>query len=208
MAFEPCLHIKGENLKLDDKPKNKSKKSNILKLVNWKWVLTITVLSFFISLSMSYISSEALSNVNNIIAFLILLLFIAIGIIFDVIGMAATSATEKEFHSMAARKVSGAKEAVWLSRNANQVSSFCNDVVGDISGIISGATGAIIISKLTAGMAVLPTTVISLTITGLVASLTIGGKAIGKGFAIGFSVPIVFTVGRVLSVLPIRFDKK
>lgn len=191
---------------MDEKPKKQ--KPNPLRLVNWKWVGTITLLSFLISVSMSYISSEALSNVGNILAFVILLLFIGIGIIFDVIGMAAASATEKEFHSMASRKVTGAKEAVWLSRNANQVSSFCNDVVGDISGIISGATGAIIIAKLTEGMALLPSTIISLTITGCIAAMTIGGKAIGKGFAIGFSVPIVFAVGRILSILPIKFDKK
>lgn len=70
------------------------------------------MLSFLISVSMSYISSEALKNVGNILAFVILLIFIAIGIVFDIVGMAATSATEKEFHSMAAKKVSGAKEAV------------------------------------------------------------------------------------------------
>lgn len=57
-----------------------------------------------ISVSMSYISSEALKNVGNILAFVILLIFIAIGIVFDIVGMAATSATEKEFHSMAAKK--------------------------------------------------------------------------------------------------------
>ena len=59
-------------LKLSDK----KQKSGLLKLVNWKWVSTITVLSFFISVSMSYISSEALSNVGNILAFVILLIFI------------------------------------------------------------------------------------------------------------------------------------
>jgi CBS domain containing-hemolysin-like protein len=157
---------------------------------------------------MSYVSSEALGNVGNILAFVILFIFIAIGILFDIIGMAATSATEKEFHSMASRKVSGAKEAVWLSRNASKVSSLCNDVVGDISGIISGATGALIVARLTSGMDILPALLTSLTITGLIAALTIGGKAIGKGFGIGYSVKIVFAVGKILSILPIRFDKK
>ena len=127
----------------NERPRKKGKASGPLGQVNWKWICTITVLSFLISVSMSYISSEALKNVGNILAFVILLIFIAIGIVFDIVGMAATSATEKEFHSMAAKKVSGAKEAVWLSRNASKVSSICNDVVGDISGIISGATGAI-----------------------------------------------------------------
>ena len=192
----------------NEKQRKKSKSSGVLGQVNWKWVCTITVLSFLISVSMSYISSEALGNVGNILAFVILLVFIAIGIIFDIIGMAATSATEKEFHSMASKKVSGAKEAVWLSRNASKVSSICNDVVGDISGIISGATSAIIIARLTTDMNIVPALIISLTITGLVAALTIGGKAIGKGFGIGYSVKIVFAVGRFLSVLPIRLDKK
>lgn len=109
---------------------------------------------------------------------------------------------------MAAKKVKGAREAVWLSRNANKVSSICNDVVGDISGIISGATGAIIIGRLTAGMSVLPLTIITLTITGLIAALTIGGKAIGKGIGIGYSIQIVFRVGKMLSILPVRLDKK
>ncbi len=197
---------------MDAKDKNRKKTgkstSGVLRQVNWKWVATITLLSCCISASMSYLSTEALSKAGNILAFLILLLFIAIGIIFDVIGVAATSATEKEFHSMAAKKVKGAREAVWLSRNANKVSSICNDVVGDISGIISGATGAIIIGRLTAGMSVLPLTIITLTITGLIAALTIGGKAIGKGIGIGYSIQIVFRVGKMLSILPVRLDKK
>ncbi len=187
---------------------NDRRKKSVLSQINWKWVCTITVLSFLISVSMSYVSSEALGNVGNILAFVILFIFIAIGILFDIIGMAATSATEKEFHSMASRKVSGAKEAVWLSRNASKVSSLCNDVVGDISGIISGATGALIVARLTSGMDILPALLTSLTITGLIAALTIGGKAIGKGFGIGYSVKIVFAVGKILSILPIRFDKK
>ena len=160
----------------------------------------ITALSFFISVSMSYLSNEALAQVNNIIAFIILLMFIALGILFDIIGMAATSATEKEFHSMASRRVSGAREAVWLSRNAEKVSSICNDVVGDIAGIISGATGAVIVSNITKGLPPLGTLVVSMTVTGLIAALTIGGKAIGKGLGIRFSVRIVHTAGRVLEI--------
>lgn len=191
-----------------DKSRRKSRNTGAMARINWKWVATITVLSFLISVSMSYVSSEALGNVGNIAAFLILLLFIGTGIVFDIIGMAATSATEKEFHSMAARKVAGAKEAVWLSRNAGKVSSICNDVVGDISGIISGATGAVIIARVTDGMAVFPAVIVSLTITGLIAALTIGGKAVGKSFGIGYSVKIVFSVGRILSVLPVRLDKR
>ncbi len=189
-----------------EKPKRKQPQKT--RLINWKWVLTITALSFFISVSMSYLSNEALAQVNNVIAFIILLMFIALGILFDIIGMAATSATEKEFHSMASRRVSGAREAVWLSRNAEKVSSICNDVVGDIAGIISGATGAVIVSNITKGLPPLGTLVVSMTVTGLIAALTIGGKAIGKGLGIRFSVRIVHTAGRVLALLPIELGAK
>ena len=115
-----------------DIDKNRKKhKPRLWDMVNWKWVGTITALSFLISVSMSYLSNEALKTVNNVAAFFILLLFVAIGIVFDIIGVAATSTTEKELHSMAAKKVHGARQAVWLSRNAEKVASFCNDVVGD-----------------------------------------------------------------------------
>lgn len=190
-----------------DKPKKKPK-TGISRYINWRWVGTITVLSFLISCTMSYVSNEALRNVNNLIAFLILLLFIIVGIVFDIIGVAATSTSEKELHSMAAKKVAGARQAVWLARNAEKVASFCNDVVGDISGIISGATGAIIITRITQGMSALPTLLITLSVTGLIAAATIGGKAMGKALGISKSVPIVHTAGRILAFLHLPIEKK
>ena len=132
-------------------------------------------------------------------AFVILLAFIGFGIIFDIIGVASTASSEKRFHSMAARKVPGAKQAIWIVRNAEKVGSFCNDVVGDISGIISGATSAVIITHLTNNAADLRSVLLSLAITGCVASLTIGGKAVGKTLGISRSEDIVFLVGRLLA---------
>lgn len=189
--------------------KNRRKqKTRLLDVVNWKWVGTITALSFLISVSMSYLSNEALKTVSNAAAFLILLLFIAIGIVFDIIGVAATSTTEKELHSMAAKKVHGARQAVWLSRNAEKVASFCNDVVGDISGIISGATGAVIISHITSRLSVFQALIVSLTVTGCIAAATIGGKAIGKVFGISKSVTIIHAAGRILAFLHLPREKK
>ncbi len=186
----------------------KKQKTSFLSRVNWKWVGTITALSFLISISMSYLSNEALASVNNLVAFLLLLFFVLIGIVFDIIGVAATSTTEKELHSMAAKKVKGAKQAVWLSRNAEKVASICNDVVGDISGIISGATSAVIIANVTEGLSPLPTLVISLTVTGCVAAATIGGKATGKAFGISNSVAIIHMAGRILAFLHLPLEKK
>ncbi len=184
------------------KPKTKPKQSKI------KWILTITFASFFLSVIMSYISNEALSNAGTVLSFVVLFLFIALGIVFDMIGVAATSATEKEFHSMAAHKVRGAREAVWMTRNAEKVSSICNDVVGDICGIVSGATGALIVARITEGLDGIRVLIVSLLITGLVSSLTIGGKAAGKSIAIAGSRKVLSICGRVLSVLPVSFDTK
>ena len=182
-----------------DSDSGRSKKKSKQNGVNIKWILTISVIAFIMSVVMSYASNEALAHVGNVIAFIILFAFIAVGILFDIIGVAATAATEKRFHSMAARRVKGAKQAIWIVRNAEKVGSFCNDVVGDISGIISGATSAVIITHLTANMMDIKSTILSLVITGCVAALTIGGKAVGKTFGITKSEDIVYLVGRVLA---------
>lgn len=184
------------------KPKKKTKQKQNGNAVNVRWIATISITSFLLSVLMSYTSNRALESVGNIIAFVILLVFISIGILFDVIGVASTVATEKRFHSMAARRVNGAKQAIWIVRNAEKVGSFCNDVIGDISGIISGATSAVIITRLTQDGTDVRSVILSLIITGCVSSLTIGGKAIGKTFAISHSEDIVFLTGRVLSILP------
>ena len=184
------------------KPKKKTKQKQNGNAVNVRWIATISITSFLLSVLMSYTSKRALESVGHIIAFVILLVFISIGILFDIIGVASTVATEKRFHSMAARRVNGAKQAIWIVRNAEKVGSFCNDVVGDISGIISGATSAVIITRLTQDGTDVRSVILSLVITGCVSSLTIGGKAIGKTFAISHSEDIVFLTGRVLSILP------
>lgn len=184
------------------KNQGNSAKSNKGKKNPVKWVLTITALSFLFSVLMSYASSEALKNVNNFWAFFILLLFIWIGILFDVIGIAAASGDEKQFHSMAARKVPGSREVIWMLHNAEKVTSICNDVIGDISGIISGATGAIIIASIIRNLHDIWATVLQLVITGCIAALTIGGKAAGKGFGIRYSNKILFAVGKIIHVLP------
>ena len=127
-------------MEASDKQKKKAQPQQKPRLIQTRWVATITCASFLLSVVMSYVSNEALSNANTVLSFAVLFLFIALGILFDMIGVAATSATEKEFHSMAAHKVRGAREAVWMSRNAEKVSSICNDVVGDICGMISAMT--------------------------------------------------------------------
>ena len=107
-----------------------------------RWVVTIFFVTIFVSGTISFASDAIMAGSTMLVAFIILLAIVLIGILFDVVGVAVTSADEKPFHSMAARKVPGAQEAIRLLRNAERVSSICNDVVGDICGVVSGSASA------------------------------------------------------------------
>lgn len=144
------------------------------------------------------ISDEIMSASSMAVAFLILLAIVLIGIVFDIIGVAVTSADEKPFHSMAARKVPGAQEAIGLLRNAERVSSICNDVVGDICGVVSGSASATIAAQILQNFDFTWPQLVSLLMSALVAGLTVGGKAIGKTVAMGSCTDIVYMVGKLV----------
>jgi CBS domain containing-hemolysin-like protein len=168
------------------------------KLKNVRWVVTIFFVTILISGTISLLSDVLMAGSSMAVAFLILLMIIFIGIIFDIIGMAVATAEEKPFHAMAARKVPGAKESIRLLRNAERVSSICNDVVGDICGVVSGSASATIAAQVIAHTAFGWPQIISLTMSALVAGLTVGGKAIGKTVAINSCTSIVYSVGQAI----------
>ena len=176
---------------IEDK-KNKEKNKNI------KWILTITILAFIISIVFSLLSELIMPKVDLIIGLIIMLLFIILGIIFDIIGVAVTTSSEEPFHSMSSKKIKGANLAVNLKKNANKVSTFCNDVIGDICGIISGSAGVYVASKISLSLDINPL-ISSLLITGIISSLTIGGKALGKSFAMNNCTQISFTFSKIIS---------
>ncbi len=166
-----------------------------------RWVITIFFVTIFISGTITLISDAIMEVSGLLVCFSILLAIILVGILFDVIGVAVTSADEKPFHSMAARKVPGAHEAITLLRNAERVSSICNDVVGDICGVVSGSASATISALIIVNMDSTWKAIISLGMSALVAGLTVGGKAIGKTFAINSCTGIVHTAGRVIHAM-------
>lgn len=163
-----------------------------------KWSFFVLVVSFVVTAALSFLSGEALNDLPMIVALIILLLFIVVGIVFDMIGLAVATADIKAFNSMAARRVKHGKKAVSLIKNAERVSSVCNDVVGDIAGVVSGATSATIAAKLFANME--GNFWLSLALTSLVAALIVGGKAFCKSYAIKYSNKIVDLTARVLCV--------
>ena len=163
----------------------------------YRWAFTAFFMAMALSAVLTLASGAMLDGAGLLIALLILLLFIGLGILFDIIGTAVMSADPKPFHSMASHKVKGAKQSLMLLRNADRVSSICNDVVGDICGIVSGATGAVIVTRLQNGLNV-QSVLISVGVTAIVSGMTIGGKAMGKPFAIRKSTRVVYLAGRVL----------
>ena len=138
-------------------------------------------------------------NVHIAISFVLLIFFIFLGILFDIIGVSVTVADIRTFNSMAAKKVRGANVAVKFIKNSDKVASFMNDVIGDICGIVSGSTGAtiaILVSK-EFNISLL---LVTLIVTALVSTLTIGGKAMGKSFAINKCNDILYGFVKVVSI--------
>ena len=175
-----------------------------------KWVITIFLVTIVISGTITLISDEVMGRTGIAVAFLILLVIIFLGILFDTIGMAVATADEKPFHSMAARKVPGAQDAIRLLRNAERVSSICCDVVGDICGVVGGAASAAIAVRLVQSFTFGWPNLVSLLMSALVAGLTVGGKAIGKFLAINSCTKIVYVVGKLIYSLrrfPVFFCK-
>ena len=145
------------------------------------WVITVAVTTFVLSLFFSYISNTAIASLDVLPGIIILICVIFIGVFFDLIGVAVTIAKEDEFHARASKKIKGSKTAIKLIRNSEKVSNFCADVIGDICGVISGAIAAIIALKLTESYGM--STSFQFVVSAIVASLTVSGKAIEKGFA-------------------------
>ena len=163
-----------------------------------RWVITIFFVTLLVSGSISFVSDIIMESSTIVVAFLILLVIVMIGIVFDVIGVAVTSADEKPFHAMAANKVVGAQESIRLLRNAERVSSICNDVIGDICGVVSGSASATIAAEVLQNFDFSFPQIVTLAMSAVVAALTVGGKAIGKTFAIGSCTTIVYTAGKVV----------
>ncbi|NLJ72733.1 MAG: hypothetical protein GX333_06945 [Syntrophomonadaceae bacterium] len=162
--------------------------------------LLVAFLTFFIALFVSLGSEALVRAVNSVLLAIVLLLgIIFLGIFFDIIGTAATAAKLPPFNAKAAKKIYGAKQAVKITINADKVANFCNDVIGDVAGTLSGAIGAGIVISLVNSFNLLDIVLLGAVMTSLIAALTVGGKAIGKKIAINKANNIILRVGIILA---------
>lgn len=160
--------------------------------------LLVALGTFLISVVSNFTSSTLLGVLSLFPAFILLIIIVLIGVVFDIIGVAATAATETPFHAMAVDRVLGARQAIWVVRNADSVATFANDMIGDIAGTLSGAVATSIVFSIARmhpswNEALLGTGVVS-----AAAALTVGGKAFGKTVAIKQANAIIHMVGKLL----------
>jgi len=170
------------------------------------WVAKLVLITFLIGCLFSFISGTLMRDISNVwVALLIILFIVSIGVIFDIVGVAVTAASIVPFVSMNSKKIRGAKTAMMLIKNASKVGAFCNDMVGDVCGIISGAAGGILVYKVIEyGYNI---DIVSIIISSLIAAVTVGGKALGKTFAIDKSQKIVFIAAVAASLVYREKDK-
>lgn len=171
--------------------------------------MKIFVIALILSFSFSFLSEFIFSKVGLIISIVVAVVLLVIGIIFDMIGVAVTAGSVEPFASMMSRRVYGADKAMKLVKNAEKVASICNDVIGDICGILTGAAGAnIALRLLYDSMGDIVKIVIISSVSAVIAGLTIFGKACFKKVAINNSTSIILKVGKVLKFLSFKRKKK
>lgn len=193
--FSASAFVFREKPIVDRSPSKKKKQHKA-----YAWPITAFFLTFGLALVFSTLSETTLLGVSMPVAVTVLFGIILIGIVADVIGVSVTVQDVTAYTAMASRKIRGAKQAIRLVQNAERVSNVCNDVVGDICGIVSGAMGAAIIGRLVIGASHTQTLFYNVFLSALIAAVTVGGKAVGKQIAMKHSRQIVFTAAKIFAV--------
>lgn len=173
-----------------------------------KWIVLMFIMTFVLSILFNGISTIVIENLNIYIAIILLFLVVFIGVLFDLVGMAVAVCDEAPFNAKASKKIKGAKETLKLLKEKDKTTNICNDLLGDICGIISGSISALISINL-ATMLDLNPLIPTLITGGIVASITVGLKAIGKRVGITNSEKIMEVVGKVIHIFkPIKDKNK
>lgn len=180
-----------------------------LRIKHYRWAFKMFVLSICLSSMFSLLSQSVLSRLGAIFAGVMIVLFIFISVIFDIIGIAVTSADEEYFELQIAKQVAGADVGMRMIKNSEKVCSFCADVVGDICGILSGAGGACVIMSIAKNISNSSVVVIiSTLVSSLIAGLTILSKALMKERAIKNANKIILRLGKILDKIFFRKSVK
>lgn len=179
--------------KTKERASKKKKKRNL-------WPLKALVITLVLAAAVNAASELVLDDSQWWLATILTIVILFIGVIFDMIGTAATACDEGPFMSMASRKVKGGKLAVKLAKKRDVVSSVCCDIVGDICGIVSGVCAASIVADLLIPDGSNSSFWWKVLIYAVISTLTITLKAVGKGLAVKKANGIVYGVAKILSI--------
>lgn len=168
-------------------------------------IVGVFVSTFVLAVLFSLLSDSVLRTTTVLLAGLVLVVIVLIGILADVIGLAAAAADPAPLNAMAAKKTPGARQALRLVRNAPRVGTVFNDLIGDISGTVSGAAAASIVFRVATGHPELDVGLTTVLMVAIVAAFTVGGKAIGKTVAIDRADEIMVQAGRFAWWMETRF---
>lgn len=166
------------------------------------FIVTVAALSFPLS-GVFDTATIFLDQIPWYVGTLVVIVIVLVGALFDMLGVAAAAARETPFHAMASKRVFGARRAIFIVRNAEKVSSLASDVVGDIAGVLSGASALAVAVQLQKAFGAKGWTgeLTVILLTAFVTSLTVGSKAIGKTVAIHSPTPIVLFAARAIDTL-------
>ncbi len=163
-------------------------------------VLKVLIWTFTATVAFAFVSESVVRRMEAIgLAVFLLLIIIMVNIAFDIVGTAATAATEAPLNAMAARKVTGAQEGLHLVKNADKVANFANDVIGDVAGTVAGALGITLMSRALLAWPGTSELWLNILMTASIASLTVAGKAMGKRVAVTQANQVVFLAGRIIA---------
>lgn len=177
-----------------------NKKDKVIKkVIDIKWLVKIVIMAFIITVFCSVGADSILKQVNIAVGLLITFIFVIVGVVADMVGIAVAKADEEPFHSMAAKKIKGARIAIKMIKNAEKVAAVCADVIGDVCGVMSGSAAIVVANSLSVKYSINPVITILL-ITSLVAASIVGGKATGKSLAINKSEVIVYEFAKLCSI--------
>lgn len=200
--------MKEDNREIVKENKEKERPKPKRTKVDIKYPLQVLLITLVISFVLNISSEALLSNVGLIVSIIILVVFVGISILFDMVGVAVTAGNIEPFLARASKKEKGAKESIKLIKNAEKISSFCCDIVGDSCGILSGAVGASIVIRIYAGTGDFLSILVAALVSSVIAAITVFGKALCKGFAVNNSDSIILKVGKFLNFFSFRKKKK
>ena len=180
------------------KKNNNARTTNLKESLNIKWALKILLLSFVLSVSFSLISDIVLTHASFIISIIMIFVFMILGVLSDMIGVAITCCNKDKIIDIKDKSIK--ETCLSLLNNSDKISVICCDIIGDISSMLSGACGASIVYKLiTFGLQGYADGLISASVSGLIACLTIFFKSLEKNIAVTKSDKITYYFARCIN---------